>query len=305
MKVLNLLFHTFLLCTILCGACHKETEPKAAVPVQHNYSSDSMQIIALTPTFDCLPFYWAVRHGLYEQMGLDIQIKTFASQFDCDSAILGQTAVGGATDLVRIEYYKHKKRNLEILTMTDNRWGLVVSRELRIKTADKLENRMVAVARFSASDYYSEKILKQNSLAYTDVFRPQINDLALRTTMLNENQINAAVLPEPFLTWARIEKHTILADSLNFGCKLNCFAINPTALKKSKDKDFSQKIIRGYNMAVDSLNKKGIASCRSILLNDYHLPEKVINAIHPTRFAHAQQPDAKSLEEARQFVLNH
>ena len=305
MRVLKLLIYTFLLSAIFCSACNKELKTKDSTAPQRMVARDSVLSIALTPTFDCLPFYWAVRHGIYKQLGLDLQIKAYTSQFDCDSAILGQTAIGGVTDLVRIEYYKQKRQNLEILTMTDSRWGLVASRELRVKSANKLENRMIGVARFSASDYFSEEILKQNKLAYTDVFRPQINDFILRTTMLNENQINAAVLPEPFLTWARVEKHTILADSLNYDCQLGCFAINPTAIKMLKDKNFSQKIIQGYNMAVDSLNKKGVTSCREILLHDFRLPEKVINAIHLIRFTHAQQPEARNIEKARQFVIKH
>ena len=69
---------------------------------------------------------------------------------------------------------------------------------------------MVGVARYSASDFYSEKELSKAGLKYDDIFRPQVNDIPLRAAMLNETQIEAAVLPEPYATVARVHGHKVL-----------------------------------------------------------------------------------------------
>lgn len=303
MRIRTTYFCLFLFGLLFCSACSQKE--KAPVPAAVSTVRDTLPKIALTSTLDCLPFYWAERHGLYDRLGLNISISTYPSQFDCDSAVLGKSAVGGISDLVRVAYYGKRHKTLDILTATDNRWGLVVSHDLRVKSINRMKNYMIAVARYSASDLYSEQILKKNNLGYTDVFRPQINNYYLRTSMLNENQINAAVLPEPHLTSARLARNPVLAEDSTGTQSMGCFVVNPLALKALNHKDFTKKLLEGYNQAVDSLNKGGVAVCRRILSEDYKLSDETINALRLVHFEHARKPDEKFLKIAENFVAQH
>ncbi len=304
MRVRIVQYCLLLFCLFFCSACgKKDAQPVQAV--QSLSSNDTIPKIALTRTLDCLPFYWAQRHGIYSRLKLDVEIETYSALFDCDTAVLNKAAVGGISDLVRLHYYRIKGKKLEILTATNNRWGLAASHDMRIKSLKQLKNHMVAVARYSASELYCKLTLEKNGLSYTDVFRPQINDYELRTTMLNENQVNAAVLPEPYLTWAAVSRHEVLAKNLEDNLPLCCFLINPEASHSLKDKDFTKKLLQGYNEAVDSINKGGKTVCLDVLFHDYKLPAEVIDSLQLVRYDHARQPDSHSIETAKRFVTRH
>ncbi len=71
---------------------------------------------------------------------------------------------------------------------------------------------MIAMTRHSATDYLSTLVIDSVKTKY-DVYRVQINDLNIRLRMLLNNEMDAAWMPEPYATQARMAKHVALADS--------------------------------------------------------------------------------------------
>jgi len=259
--------------------------------------------IAVLPTVDCLPFYYARSSGIYRKLGLDgVQLVAFASQMDADTALLRGRVQGGVTDLVRLQYYRGRGHRITGVAATDGRWELAVCKGLRIRKADKLKGRLVGISRLSASDYLSEVVLERNRLGYADVYRPQINDYALRAAMLNGNQIDAAVLPEPYATVARLAGHRLLPSTGFSAERTGVLAFRTSDLDRKAVADRVKLLLRGYDMAADSLNRYGTKLCADLLTGDFHLEKTVADSMPLPRYGHARLPRTADVENTRAFL---
>ena len=310
------LFRSFLFCMsapfLLLTACHDGNEGKegaandSIVNVGDSLSRDSdALVIALTPTVDCLPVYYAKQSGIFQTLGLKVNVLTYRSQFDCDTAMLGATAMGGATDLVRLHYYADKRQPLAAVTSTDGNWKLLACGKLRIKKTALLKERMISIARFSASDYFSKVALDAARMDYSDVFRPQINDVYLRTSMLNNNQIDAAMLPEPLATKARLAGHRVLYATTEKSENMGCLAFKPSFLAEKDSLNRVKLLLQGYNQAVDEINQKGKIACVDILLKQYELAPQVVDSLSLPKYEKATLPDHATMAKAQQFLKMH
>ena len=161
------------------------------------YDSTALHV-ALVPNHDCLPIYYAKRMGIYDSLGLKLQIYTYASQMDCDTMLMSRYADGGWADKIRIAHYGKRMANLEVMWTGNQHWQLFSCGALRINHIKALSGRTIAIARTSAENVWLDQILKMGKLSADDVYRPQINNLKLRAQMLTGNQIDAAVLTWPY-----------------------------------------------------------------------------------------------------------
>lgn len=302
MKAMRFLW---IVCAALLAACggDRPAQDGKAAPPQPAGTDSTVLRLALLPTVDCLPFYYAEAAGIYDTLGLrGLQLVTFAAQADADTALLGGSVQGGVTDLVRLGYHCGKGKKLVAVAATDGSWAFAACDRLRIRSVDKMKGRMVAVSRLSASDCLSGEALQKHKMKYGDIFRPQINSFALRTSMLNENQIDGAVLPEPYATAARLAGHRLLPATGFSDIQPGCVAFNRKALENKATAAALKLLLRGYNMAADTLNRRGTAACADLLLKDFHLARNVVDSLRLPRYGHAHLPDEADIEKARAFL---
>lgn len=310
------LFRSFLFCMsapfLLFTACNeKQTEPETLVNDSIVNVSDSLSresdalVLALMPTVDCLPIYYAQQSGIFRTLGLKVSLLTCRSQFDCDTAMLGTTAMGGVTDLVRLHYYAGQGDSLSAVSSTNGDWKLMVCGTLRIKKTTLLKDRMISVARFSASDYFSKKALDEAKMEYNDVFRPQINDIYLREAMLKNNQVDAAVLSEPLATKARLDGHRTLYATSDKSEQMGCMAFKSSFLNVKDSLNRVRLFLKGYNKAAEELNEQGKKACVSILVNTYKLSPQVVDSLTLPKYEKAALPKNKEMQKARDFMKMH
>lgn len=233
-----------------------------------------------------------------------VRLTTFKATADADTALLRGHADLAQTDLVRVAFYRKNKLPIKAYLATDGLMALIVYSKLRINDIKTLRRRLVGIARHSASDYWSAEALKKADMDYNAIFRPQINDLALRASMLNEGQIEAAFLPEPYVTSARIAGHTVLFTSPE-NHAMGCWAIMEGKAKEQSRSTALEAVIRGYNMAVDSINIQGKAACRPLLTDIYGLKPEVIDSLHLPHYNHAKEPVQENLDAAKSFISSH
>lgn len=259
--------------------------------------------VALPRTVDCLPFYYAEASGIYRKLGLKgLRLLTFASQMDADTALLRGRVQGGVTDLVRLQYYCGRGHRIVGVAATDGRWELVACKGLRIRKVEQLKGRIVAVSRLSRSDFLTEAALQGCKLDYGDVYRPQINDYHLRAAMLDGNQVDAAVLPEPYATVARLAGHRLLPSAALSGERMGILAFRADDLGRKATAEKVKLLLRGYDMAVDSLNRHGVSACVGLLTDGFHLEKAVADSLRLPRYGHARLPRSADAEKARAFL---
>lgn len=239
------------------------------------YDSTALHV-ALVPNRDCLPIYYAKRAGIFDSLGLKVQIATYFSQMDCDTALMGHFADGGWADKTRIAHYGKRMKELNVMWNGSQHWHLFSCGALRINTIKALTGRTIAIARASAEKAWIEQILKEGHLNTEDVYYPQINNLKLRAQMLTGNQIDAAVLSWPYTSLAWSEGHKcIIAQKATDTA--GAFVMKSNSLKGHKDK--WELFEKGRKMALDSIRLKGPNAYSIVLQKDYGLPQPVADTI--------------------------
>ena len=97
------------------------------------------------PTLDCLPAYLLKDSVLYDTTKVDIRLKQYNAQMDCDTAMAGGSVQAAFSDLVRTERLKHRQKVLmHYLTDTNLNWQLIADRSSKLKKLSDLSDKIIA-----------------------------------------------------------------------------------------------------------------------------------------------------------------
>jgi NitT/TauT family transport system substrate-binding protein len=292
---------------MLMGSCGQSYEEKRQQirrqQIQRQREDSAALKIAVLPTMDCLPLFVAKETELFDKDVSDIRLKLFTAQMDCDTAVVGGSVEGFVSDLVRTERIIQKGTPLFYLTSTNAYWQLYSNRTARIKTLKQLDDKMVAMTRYSVTDMLADMAMDSAQLARDRVFKVQVNDVHIRLKMLMNSEIDAVLLTEPQATLARLARHTLLQDSRKLGLCQGVLAFNEKAIK-SKERQRQMVVLRkGYNMACDSLNRYGVKRYRDVLVKYYKMkPNQVDSLPDKLKFQQVTPPAEEEVERARKWL---
>lgn len=247
---------------------------------------DSLALkVAVLPTLDCMPIYLAKAHGFFDADGLDVRLRMWNAQMDCDTALTGGSIEGAVTDRKRVEYMESKGTALTILGSTNAYWQLISNRTARVKNVRQLGDKMVAMTRHSATDFLTDEALKGVKTTAT-VFRVQINDVTIRLQMLLNNEMDAMWLTEPQATTARLKKNHVLKDSRQMKQQLGVVAFRTDALKDKRRQQQMAKFVKCYNAACDSLNAKGLQYYADLITTYCKTDGETVDSLPQLKFTH-------------------
>ena len=287
-----------------CGPSYDDLKKMSQAEQAKLRHEDSLALkIGVLPTLDCLPIYVAKDCGLFDSTKADIRLKPFNSQIDGDQALVDGRLEGCVTDIVRGQRMKAKRGvSLDYVAATNAGWQLISNRLARIKRINQLDDKMIAITRFSATALLADLATDSAKLKDETVFKIQINDINLRLQMLLANEMDAMFLPEPQATTARLYKNPVLMDSRDKDLRLGVIAFNKNAMNNERRRRQLAVFISGYNAACDSINKNGIRKYTSTLKKYYQLDDKTINALPKTRYEHAKAPRQKDIDAADRWL---
>jgi NitT/TauT family transport system substrate-binding protein len=283
-----------------CGSSPEEVKRQTRAERARLKTEDSLALkVAVLPTLDCLPIYIGVEQGLFKERGVDVHLRKWNAQMDCDTAMIGGSIEGTVTDLIRGERMKRKGVALRYVAATNTYWQMIANRTTRVNSVSQLGDKMIAMTRYSATDYLTDYYMKgaKTSAAF---FKIQINDVKLRLQMLQNNAMDAMWLPEPQATAARQLKNVVLKDSQKDDIRLGVIAFREKAMNDARIHKQVDNFITVYNMACDSINKNGLQHYSELISKYCGVDEETVSALPKLHFPHAQPPRGVDLERARQ-----
>lgn len=252
------------------------------------------------PTLDCLPVYLMKEGMLYDSTKLDLRLRVFASQMDCDTAVMRNRVEGSVTDLVRANKMMKKGIALRYFSATNSYWQLIANRTARIRQLNQLGDKMVAMTRFSATDFLTDKTL-DTVKTKAQVFRIQINNVNVRLHMLLNNEMDALWLTEPQATKARLMGHNVIADSRGMNAQLGVFVFREDEMKDVHRQKQLKEFTRIYNAACDSINKNGLQAYSELIKKYMKVDERTVKALPKIVFKHASSPLQSDINKIKDF----
>lgn len=303
-KTFTLLLMSVLL-LVSCGRSDEEARRQSKIEKARRDSVYCAAFkVAVMPTLDCLPLFYAKEQGYFDSLGVDVRLPMFYAQMDCDTAIAGGSVEGSVTDLVRAERLVKKGTPLRYEIATNAYWQLIASQRARVKTVAQLSDKIVAITRFSATDKLATMAV-DSSKPKNEVYRVQINSVRVRLDMLHNNLLDAAFFTEPQATSARIgtaqapARNPVLADSRKMGANWGVFAFREKALRERGRKEQLARFLKAYDRACDSINKNGVRHYADIIKKYCHVDERVIRALPSLKYPRTKAPATEDIMKAR------
>ena len=287
-----------------CGQSYEEKQHIARKQRMQLQKEDSAALkIAVMPTLDCLPLFVATERKLFSQNGADVRLKMFTAQMDCDTAILRGRVEGSVTDLVRAERMQKLGMPLSYATSTNAYWQLYSNRLARIRKLPQLDDKMLAMTRYSATDLLADLVTDSAKLTSDRLFKVQINDVHIRLKMLMGNEIDAVLLTEPQATQARLARHNMLLDSRKVPIQMGVIAFREEAMKDTARQRQLEVLRKSYNQACDSLAQHGIGAYRDIVEKYCKMLGNQVDSLpHDIKFQHMAKPSEADIERAKKWL---
>jgi NitT/TauT family transport system substrate-binding protein len=293
-----------LLLLAACGQSYEETKRITREQRREAMRKDSAALkVAVMPTLDCLPLYVAQYYQLFDSLNGGVRLKFYNAQMDCDTAILRGRVEGAVTDLVRAKRMEKQGLKLRYVAATNAYWQLVTNRNARIHQLKQLDDKMVAMTRFSATDLLTDRARDSVKLAPNQVFKVQINDLNVRVQMLQNNEIDALWLPEPQATQARMMKNPVILDSRDVKLQLGVLAFREQEMRRYARAKQLALFTQAYNQACDYITKYGIAHYRDIFIDRYKMKKQLVDSMsQDVRYVHARGPRQQDISYVEQWL---
>ena len=286
-----------------CGNSYQETKRLSRLERQRLAKEDSAALkIAVMPTLDCLPLYVAREYKWFCDGKTDIRLKYFTSQIDCDTAILNGRVEGAVSDLVRVARMNKSGAKVKPQIATAAYWQLFTNRNSRIRQLNQLDDKMVAMTRYSVTDMLADHVVDSAKLKSERVFKVQINDVNVRLQMMLNNEMDAMFVTEPQATLARLAKHKVLLDTRKMNWHMGVIAFREKPMKDVDRKRQYDVFVKAYNQACDSINKNGIARYAHLMEKYCRTRSAVLDSIPKTKFPHAVGPHEKDVLRAEKYI---
>ena len=274
-------------CIALVVACGQSYETKQRMTRAERAklkTADSLALkVGVMPTLDCMPLFVAKERRLFDTLGVDVRLRMRKAQMDIDTALIGGSVEGAVSDSVRVARMRSRGTALTEVGTTNTSWQLVGNRSARLKEVKQLGDKMVAMTRYSATDFLTDHVLTGVKTTAT-VYRVQINDVPLRLQMLLNNEMDALWLPEPQATTAREHGHTVLWDTEKHNLWLGRMVFRDKALGDARVKKQIDVFKQAYNMACDSLNQRGVSAYADLLIKYCQTDQKTLDALPKVKF---------------------
>ena len=302
-----------------CGMSYDETKRLKQEKRTRELREDSAALkVAVMPTLDCLPLFVAEEREMFDTV-VDIRLKYFTAQMDCDTALQRGRVEMAVSDLVRAERMKGVRRqetgvrrqesgvsrNMTIgyVTATNAYWLLIANRNQRITDLKHLDDHMLAMTRYSVTDLLGDLAVDSAKLKTERVFRIQVNDVNVRLDMLENNEMDALLLTQPQVTQALLLKHHVLLDTRKLDMQMGVIVEDSVVMSHPNRQRQREVLIKGYNKACDSLNQHGMKHYHDIIRKYYKLSEQALRQLPDTlKYEHVQAPREKDVARAKQWL---
>ena len=295
-----------LLLVVACGQSYEETKRIANENRREAMRRDSAALkVAVLPTLDCLPLYVAEYYQLFDTIRGGVRLKHFTAQMDCDTAMERGRVEGTVTDLVRAIRMQQRGTKLRYVTVTNAYWQLITNRNARIHQLKQLDDKMVAMTRFSFTDMMTDKVRDSVKLEEERVFKVQINDVNVRMLMLQNNEMDALWMTEPQASMARMMKHQVVFDSRKTKIQPGVVVFREKEMRHPERAKQLQLFVNAYNQACDSINKNGFKHYRDLIMRHCNVRKEVVDSLPDVKknpYVYMQGPRQEDVAQIEKWL---
>ena len=261
----------------LCACSQKPTEAQTSDGASRQ-SNDTI-LVAIDETLASLPLVYADDKRMWAEQGLPVKYQSYSSTKDCAEALRHNEVDLAVIEAEHYDYLLPHNPSLAILGHSYNYWGIISPSILRLKRVKDLENRIVGVSRNATSQAVCNEQISLSKTNTKQMAFPQIDSPQTAYNMIINNQIDAIVLPEPFLAKALAMGGRMLMEN-NKPVLKKAYIVFDSQRKDQLTATAIEKIKKVYAAASDSVNVAKKQDCTNLLAHRFHLTTKEIEKLN-------------------------
>lgn len=251
--------------------------------------------VGVMPAVDSAPILIAAKNGYFEELGLNVDVQVYTNAMNRQSALQSGELDGAMTDVIALVNNVQNGFDIKVTTSTDGSFPILVKKDFDEKKDIKVGLMEVSVVNYLSDEFLSEEY---------NVEKVFINEIPARLEMINQGQIDMAVLPEPVASQGELmglEKR-IYENKDEFSPEIMVFTGDAIKNKEKAIELFHE----AYNKAVkEILNDENIA--RDVLVEELKLNPEVKDKITLPKYNMARVPSQEYIEKIMKWneeVLN-
>ncbi|PKQ10052.1 MAG: nitrate ABC transporter substrate-binding protein [Actinobacteria bacterium HGW-Actinobacteria-9] len=175
-------------------------------------------VIGTLPTEDMLPLWVAQEEGLFDEAGLEITIINFQAAQERDAAFVAGEIDAFMGDIIASAALEAGESGVTLATVMlgatseEGRFGIVGAPGTNYASLTELAGVKVGTSSATIQEYVLDGLMGEVGVAQGQIAKEEVKKVPVRYDLLMKGQIQAAMLPEPFLSLAEKEGAPLLSD---------------------------------------------------------------------------------------------
>lgn len=287
-KLLILMFCIF---SVIFTGCSTSTTENTATKNQ-----DVVLKIGLMPDIDSIPFIIAEKQGFFKEEGVNVEFQHFKSAMDRDSALQSGNLDGNVSDMLAAGFAKDGGFDVKITSATNGNYCLIAGTNNTVTNISDMKGQNISISKNTIIEFVLDEILTQNNMTEADINKTIIPQIPTRLEMLQNGQLDGAVLPEPMGSIA-VKNGSHFINSAN-NMKLNPGVMIFTTDSLEQKTDAIKAMYRAYNKAIDYLNNTPQYKYMDTVIAEIGLPPATKEALTMTKYEKATLPTKEDWERS-------
>lgn len=260
--------------------------------------------LAAVPSDDLLPLWIAEDAGIIADLGLDLEIITFASGREMMAALTANEAQGGTLAMLSIAQMDEGGIPAQaVMRLAPSRGAVVSSPESGITQASQLAGIPVAASEASLEEYILYRSLTEAGIPEDDIVLEVVPDLRARPQLLMAEQIQASTMPWTLASaLGQQGAHILVTEKDIEDFTSTVLGIRSDWLAQDGAAETVALIWEAWNQGVELVNADP-DSYLDLLVEKANLPEESIAGGYDMQtYAPAQMPDRQQVEGILQWA---
>jgi NitT/TauT family transport system substrate-binding protein len=231
--------------------------------------------IGVLPVIDTLPLYAAQERGLFQQAGLNVELVPFGSAQERDTALVAGAIDGYFGDMVNTLLLKESGQDVKVITVDYHTspqyrmFGLVASPNNNVTDINDTQGMTVAYSSSTVTEYILDDMLAEKNMT-GKLVKTELKAIPIRYQALMQNQVQLAIMPEPYVTQALLGGAHLVADDRSINITATVIGMKGSFISSHMAE--MKKFLSVYNATVSSINQDP-SQYYDVLENDIHFPK--------------------------------
>ena len=248
----------------------------------------------LLPDVTCLPMVVAEKEGIFEDMGIEVDLEYFSKAMERDQAIQAGQIDGAISDIVAVGFFQDSGFDVKITSLNEGNFAIIASPESGIKSVDDLKGKTIGLSKNTIIEFMVDGILANYGLTPEDVNKEAIAAIPLRREMLLQDQVDAVSIPEPLGTLTVEQGAVMVTESDKEGLIPSVIIFTDEAIEEKKEA--INRFYQAWREAAELINPDP-SVYNDLLLEKLRFPEEIIDTYEIPYFGEPLLPDREGVNK--------